>query len=453
MLLLCIAEVGNDDVEGWLPGAGRHGCDCGRVCEPGRPLRVWRGDGLSACDIGGSPGSVCDDAGNCSSIHIGNDSGASTADANNTPPPPTPVKGIITGPDCAGCTFPPDNAPACAASAPAIKIVYPNDTVLIPPNLNVISVQWTPFGGYQNYEVDFEQTAANPTTDWRVIVRCAAQTDDMQTGGNGTPSGGCELAVDPLTWSKLVQANRGGSTPLSITVRGSTDGTCASVSTNSIRLSIAEQDLIGTYYYWKSTISTNGVGGQIFAKVFGDLTTPEQDVTTAALQNATCNGCHSLSRDGSRMVVYSDDDDSDDEYSDVAGSFLDMTPLPNNPAREFAGGITGVRVGRRAPGFSAAHPPLLATEYVTSNGYPCTALATAARPVMLHGELPYPARGADERLGALQRDQRNAHQRRHHRRRRSAPDDARLVGRRHDPRLRPAELRRAVRRQRAVRYP
>jgi hypothetical protein len=281
-----------------------------------------------------------------------------------------PVDGGTTAPDCPGCSFPPPSAPPCASSAPAIKIVYPNDTVLIPPNLNVISVQWTPFGGYQEYEVDFEQSAQSPTTDWRVVTKCATQTSDMQTGGNGTPSGGCELTVDPLSWSKLVEANRGGSTPLSITVRGTTDGNCATSSTNTIHMSIAEQDLLGTYYYWKSTVSANGVGGQIFAQEFGNLVNPEQDVTTAALQNATCNGCHSLSRDGSRMIVYSDDDDSDDEYSDVAGSYLDMTPLPTNPASEFMGGITGARVGGQPPGFSAVHP--LATQYVTSNGYPCS---------------------------------------------------------------------------------
>jgi hypothetical protein len=290
-----------------------------------------------------------------------------TVDASAVVPP---LDGGLVSPDCPGCTFPPMGATACTGSPPAIKIVYPNDTVLVPPNLNVISVQWTPFGGYQIYEVDFEQSAQSPTTDWRILTKCAAQTNDMQTGGNGTPSGGCELMLDPLSWSKLVEANRGGSTPISITVRGTTDGTCATTSMNTIHLSIAQQDLEGTYYYWKSTVSANGVGGQIFAKVFGDLTTPEQDVTTAALQNATCNGCHSLSRDGSRMVVYSDDDDSDDEYSDVAGSFLDMTPLPSNPAREFAGGITGARAGGQPPGFSAVHPT--ATEYVSSNGYPCS---------------------------------------------------------------------------------
>src|SRR4029077_7502245 len=148
-------------------------------------------------------------------------------------------------------------------------------------------------------------------------TKCANQTIDAQSN---TASGGCELTVDPLSWSKLVGANRGAG-PMTITVRGTTDGMCASTSENHITVFFAQDDLIGTYYYWKSTISPNGVGGQIWKKDFGDLTMQEQDVTSHSI-NASCNGCHSLSRDGSRMVVYSDDDDSDDEYSDIAGSYL-----------------------------------------------------------------------------------------------------------------------------------
>jgi hypothetical protein len=340
--------------------------------------------GLYACgaqtsdifnDGGGQTTTVCNDAGQCNTIVILPDGSTSSTDSGSTTTAPAPPAiGGTPAPDCvggAGCTFPPSSAPSCPASAPAIKIVYPNDTVLVPPNLNVISVQWTPFGPpFQTYEVDFSQSVQNPVTDWRIVTKCTNQTRDMQPGTPGTPSGGCEITIDPVSWSRLVAANRGGSTPISITVRGTTDGMCASTSTNSIRLSIAELDLVGTYYYWKSTVSAAGVGGQIWAKPFGDLNTAEADVTTSAIQNATCNGCHSLSRDGSRMVVYSDDNDSDDEYSDVAGSYLNMTPLPANPATEYPGGITGVRVGGQPPGFSAVHP--LATQYVTSNGYPCS---------------------------------------------------------------------------------
>ena len=291
---------------------------------------------------------------------------------------PMPAIGTRTAPDCVGCTFPDLTAPSCAASAPAIKIVYPNDTVLLPPNLNELSIQWTPFGPpFTRYEVDFSQPLQDPKTDYRIITACKTQTLDMQPytangTSNPTPSGGCELALDPPAWSAIVGANRGLSNPIVITVRGTTDGTCAS-SSSAIHMSIAEEDLLGTYYYWQSTITSGqGIGGFIWAKVFGDLNMNEVNVTpNPQTLNATCNGCHSLSRDGSRMVVYSDDNDSDDEYSDIAGSELDMTPLFMGNPTEFPGGITqgGHGGGGQPPGFTAINPQ--ASSYVTSNGYPC----------------------------------------------------------------------------------
>jgi hypothetical protein len=284
--------------------------------------------------------------------------------SSSGPTVPMPI-GKIPAADCMGCKFPDLNAQPCSG-APAIKLVYPNDTVLLPPNMNVISVQWTPFGApYIRYEVDFSNS---PNTDWRIITACSNQTTDMQAGG--TPSGGCELTIDPVSWGRLVQANRGGG-PVAVTVRGTTNGTCASVSSNTVNVSWAEEDLLGTYYYWKSTVTSQGVGGQIWDKVFGDLQMQEADVTSnVATQSgtlmATCNGCHALSRDGSRMVVYSDDSDSDDEYSDVGGSLLDMTPLPNGTPTELGVGVSGSRTGGQPPGFSTLHPN--ATSYLSSNG-------------------------------------------------------------------------------------
>ena len=290
----------------------------------------------------------------------------------------TPAMGGLSAADCAGCTFPAPGAPSCAG-APAIKIVYPNDTVLVPPNLNVISVQWTPNGApYTSFEVDFNQSLQAPNTDWRIVTACKAQTTDAQSN---TPSGGCELTVDPLSWSKLVAANRGLGTPVAITVRGTTDGKCASASSNTIHMSISEEDLLGAYYYWKSTVTAAGVGGQIWEKVFGDLANVEKNVTSAVTLkmgtlNATCNGCHALSRDGKRMVVYSDDNDSDDEYSDVVGSLLDMTTAPN--ATELGVGADGNRMGGQPPGFTTINP--VASFYVTSNGMPLTAAGAGGTP-------------------------------------------------------------------------
>jgi hypothetical protein len=172
---------------------------------------------------------------------------------------------------------------------------------------------------------------------------------------------------------------------VTITVRGTTDGKCATTSTNQTHLNIAEEDLVGTDYYWKSQVSPKGIGGQVWGHAFGDLTTPERDVTSNAIPNATCNGCHVLSRDGSRRVVYSDDADSDDEYGDVAGSLLDMTTTPT--ATQYPGGVTGAGMAGQPPGLSTFHP--LASSYVTSNGLPLT---TAGAPDAGSTSAGYPSR-------------------------------------------------------------
>jgi hypothetical protein len=294
---------------------------------------------------GGSPGSGNGSGGRGSGGSSG--SGAGAPDASS-------AMGAVTAPDCPGCSPLPANAPPCAGGTPPIDIVYPNDGVLVPPNMNVMSVQWTPYGGpFTRFEVDF----SNSITDVRVVTKCATQT--MDTGQPPMPSGGCELIIDPQTWATLAHANRDGD-PVTITVRGTTDGTCASSSTASVHVSFAREDVLGAIYYWKSTVTPNGVGGQIWVKSFGD-SVPEQQVTGMGGDlAASCNGCHSLSRDGSRMVVYSDDDDSDDEYGDVTGSLLDMT-TKTAIGTAYAGRGTG-----QPPGFSTLTPDR--SSYVTSNG-------------------------------------------------------------------------------------
>jgi hypothetical protein len=302
--------------------------------------------------------------------------GASTPDAGGDSTivgagPPMAI-GTVTDQDCPGCRFPTTSAGACK-NAPPITILYPADTVILPPNLNEISIHWTPYGaGYQRFSVDF---SAPPNTDWHILTSCANQTNDEQVGPGASPSGGCELLVDPVSWSKLVGVNRDLG-PVTVTVSGTTDGRCVSTS-NPITINFAKEDLLGTYFYWKSFVTQGqGVGGQIWMKDFGDLNMQERDVTSnvtatgGATLAATCNGCHALSRDGSRMVVYSDDNDSDDEYTDVSGSLLDMTGLPSAPAKQLGTGANPDRnaQGGQPPGFSAINPP--ASFYVSSNGFP-----------------------------------------------------------------------------------
>ncbi len=268
--------------------------------------------------------------------------------------PPVFEDGGFSAGDCdgGGCTFPPPGAPACTG-APPINIVYPVDGTLVPPNMNVISVQWTPYGSaYKTFEVDFN----NSVTYMHVVTKCATQTVDTEQPPQ--PSGGCELQLDQNMWNFVANQNAGGN-PVKITVRGTTDGMCATTSSSTVSLSFSHDPILGAIYYWKSTITSNGVGGQVWVKSWGDMT-PEQDVTSAF--GASCNGCHALSRDGQRMVINSDDDDSDDEYGDVKSSLIDMaTKMP-------IGGTTGGRVpGNMPPGFASFYPDH--TRFLHSNGY------------------------------------------------------------------------------------
>jgi hypothetical protein len=263
--------------------------------------------------------------------------------------PPVFEDGGFSAGDCdgGGCTFPPPGAPACA-NAPPINLVYPADGTMVPPDMNVISVMWTPFGtAYKTFEVDFNNNA----TYMHVVTKCATQTIDTEQPPQ--PSGGCELQLDPTMWKFVADHNRGGD-PVKITVRGTTDGMCATSSTNSVALAFGQEDILGAIYYWKSTITASGTGGQVWVKSWGD-NVPEKDVTSQL--GSTCNGCHALSRDGQRMVINGDDSDSDDEYSDMNSSLVDMSA---NPPSAIGGGYN------MGPGYGSFYPDH--SKFLLSNG-------------------------------------------------------------------------------------
>jgi hypothetical protein len=225
------------------------------------------------------------------------------------------VSGSFNGPTCmTGCSFPGSGAPACGGGAGASpQIVYPPDGVLLPPNMNVITIQWLPGTGNNLFEIDL----SNPATNVTILTKCTATMDTR-----GTSSGGCQLDLDPTMWTFVASSNKGGD-PVKITVRGS-DGNCIAPGANTVAMSFAEDDVAGGIYYWKSTVTTAGTGGQIWVKSFGD-SVKEQQITGVNNLGSSCNGCHSLSRDGLRMTINADDDDSDDEYEDTCHGLIDVS--------------------------------------------------------------------------------------------------------------------------------
>lgn len=281
---------------------------------------------------------------------------------------------------CSGCpTFPPTNAPACPSSTlGAPSIAYPLDGLLLPPNMNVLEVQFVPPAGATLFEVDFD----NAITSVKVETQC-----NPITPVRGGASPGCAVTLPQAAWNDIANTNRDGD-PVHVTVRATVDGTCVSTSTAKIDLSFAKEDLAGGIYYWQAAVY-GGIGGKtggIYSHDFGTFDpTPTPFYTSGA--SGTCVGCHYVSRDGARMALSTDDPDGDDEFGDMSPHVLDIT------SRSVLGGKN------MSPGFQTFthdHAMLIASTYKTAmnksfalfDGNGATLLASLALPTGMTGTQP-----------------------------------------------------------------
>lgn len=217
---------------------------------------------------------------------------------------------------CDGCTPFPSSAPPCAPTTLAApSIAYPPNNVLLPPNMNVLEVQWKEAPGATLYDVSF----TNGITNVHVTSKCNAVPNVR-----GGASLGCGLTLPLDAWKDIANTNRDGDA-VKVTVRATKDGSCVSASTDDINLSFSKDDLAGGIYYWQSA-TFDGVGGKtggIYSHDFGTFDpTPTPFYTSGG--SGTCVGCHNLSRDGARMALATDDPDADDEFGDVKTHVMDV---------------------------------------------------------------------------------------------------------------------------------
>jgi hypothetical protein len=206
--------------------------------------------------------------------------------------------------------------PACTSTSATPTLVYPPDQVLLPPNTNVVEVQFLPGAGNTLFELDFE----NAATDVRIETRC-----NPVTNTRGVSTGGCGFTLDMDNWRFVSSVNRGGD-PVHVTVCATSSGACVGTSATRDVL-FATEDLIGGIYYWQSVKvgDTPGKAGGIYRYDFGrEDVAPEAFIRSSTATNNRCIGCHFLSRDGLRMSYGSDDPDSDDEYGDLTSRLLDV---------------------------------------------------------------------------------------------------------------------------------
>ncbi len=171
-----------------------------------------------------------------------------------------------------------------ASRAPTL--VYPNDGVVLPPNLGRIEIHWLR-GPAENtlFEVAFQ----NDVTDVRAYVRCERPAGVQDDGCIWEPSG------DVWTWIATTNA---GSDPLNVRVRATSDAGGAVGSSGSVAMRFARDPLMGTIYYW--TVSD---GGRIMRYDFGAAAGAAERVMGPELaQSGRCVGCHALSPDGTKLV-------------------------------------------------------------------------------------------------------------------------------------------------------
>jgi hypothetical protein len=190
-----------------------------------------------------------------------------------TQPPPPGQNPLPMDP---GTVF--GNAPMDPARAP--RIVYPNDGVLVPSNLNQIEIHFRK-GADDNtlFEISFESAF----TDVKVYTRCQAI------------GAGCVYNTDPAVWSAIAMTNRGGA-PIDVVVRGTNDQASGVGTSAPVKVGFSAAPLYGGLYYWTTS---NGTG--ILRVDFGaSQQTPQHFFP---FSGGGCYGCHALSRNGKRMSL------------------------------------------------------------------------------------------------------------------------------------------------------
>ena len=173
--------------------------------------------------------------------------------------------------------------PASASRAP--QLVYPNDGVLLPPNLGRVEIHWLT-GPSSN--TLFEIAFTNAITDVRFYVRCERPA--------GVRADGCIYEPSGTLWSSIAETNRGQGS-VTLTIRGTDDSGTAVGTSNTLTLRFARDALMGTLYYWATTSTS------IFRYDFGATTGMARPVLTPTQAGGTCVGCHAISRDGTRIFA------------------------------------------------------------------------------------------------------------------------------------------------------
>jgi hypothetical protein len=180
--------------------------------------------------------------------------------------------------------------------ARAPRVIYPNDGVMLPPNLRRLDVHFDPGTGNDLFELRF--TGPNSTVTY--YARC--------TGGAGYAAGKCGFELDQKAYAFVAQTNAGETVKLRLRATDAATGGAFGEATE-VSLAFSDSEVLGGLYYWTVTSP-----GRVMRVDFGNPNAvpeaflepgknglPAQKGADATEEN--CVGCHALSRDGTKLVA------------------------------------------------------------------------------------------------------------------------------------------------------
>jgi len=187
----------------------------------------------------------------------------------------------------------PQNPASAFAGEPvrarAPELVYPNDGVLLPPNLGRLEVHFKP-GAAENklFELRFQ----SEVSDIAYYTRCYASAQEFEAGS-------CAFFIEGTELETLANSNQGLG-PVTLTVRGSDEAGSFGQSA-SFDIEFAEKRIDGAVYYWSASAPPT-----IMRFDFGSAASePEAFVRASDVPgrgSSTCVGCHALSRQGDKVI-------------------------------------------------------------------------------------------------------------------------------------------------------
>ena len=174
------------------------------------------------------------------------------------------------------------------------KIVYPNDGVMVPPNVGPTEIHFLPKNASTTL---FELAFTNGSVDLRVHLRCYLPADVTAPAGER----GCIYTPDEEVWKLLAESNRGGQA-VKLTVRAADDtGTGTVGVSDPISIEFARTDVKGALYY-STTAGGTGVMRHDFADASAKQATPVLRTSNVAT-SVSCVGCHAVSPNGKTLVA------------------------------------------------------------------------------------------------------------------------------------------------------